>query len=159
MLLDIKRTVLKVQLRRMISLLMVCAIIIIIILTGNRNNELLGMNKYSWSLVVGLIYILVLTIEGMLEMNYIYFSDERENIIFRYFSMSIFNRKKNSIEIPKEAFAGYEILESLNGYKKKIILKQRLKTSVVKYPAVCLNSLTNEQRNALVMCLDKHVKK
>jgi hypothetical protein len=158
MLIDIKRTVIKTQLRRLITLIAVTLIMLMIVLLGGRQNDFLGINRYQWGLIVGLIYILSLMIEGALELNYIYFSDDEDMIIFRYFSMSVFNKKKNSIEIPKDKFGGYKIVESLGGFKKQIILYQQLKKEKAKYRPVSITSLKGDELKILTTSLDKYSK-
>jgi hypothetical protein len=96
-------------------------------------------------------------VEGALELNYIYFSDDEDHIIFRYFSMSVFSRKKNSIEIPKDKFGGYKIISSMGGFKKQIILYQQLKKEKAKYRPVSISGMTKEQITLLTKALDKHM--
>jgi hypothetical protein len=130
---------------------------LMIVLLGSLQNDFLGINKYQWGLIVGLIYIISLMVEGVLELNYIYFSDDEELIIFRYFSMSVFSRKKNSIEIPKDKFGGYKIVESFGGFKKQIILYQQLKKEKAKYLPVSITGMNKEQITLLTNALDKHM--
>ena len=127
MVIDIKRTVIKTQIRRMITLISFTVIILVVVLVFNLQNTILGMNKYQWGLIIGLLYFLSIIIESVLDLNYIYFSDSDDHIILRYFSMSIFNKKKHSIEIPKDVFGGYQLVSSLKGLKHKIILMEKVK--------------------------------
>lgn len=157
MVIDIKRTVIRTQLRRFITLIVVTLIMLMIVLLGNLQNDFLGINKYQWGLIVGLIYIISLMVEGALELNYIYFSDDEDLIIFRYFSMSVFSRKKNSIEIPKDKFGGYKIVSSMGGFKKQIILYQQLKKEKAKYRPVSITGMNKEQITLLTNALDKHM--
>lgn len=154
MVIDIKRTVIRTQLRRLITLLLITLIILIIIFLGNLQNEFLGINKYQWGSIVFIVYLISLIVEGILELNYIYFSDEEGAIIFRYFSMSLFSRKKNSIEIPIDRFGGYEIIESYGGLKKQIIFYHKTKKGTAKYRPVSITSLNSEQFNLLKKTLD-----
>jgi hypothetical protein len=131
-------------------------VIVIVILVGSLRKDFLGLNKYIWALLIGCVYILVLISEAFLELNYIYFSDDTELIILRFFSMSIFSRKKNSIEIPKKVFRGYEIRKALFGLKKKIVLFQRLKDKDVRYPAVSLSGLNSKEFELLIKVLDRY---
>lgn len=158
MVIDINRTVYKTQIRRFITLFTCAIAIITVVLVGDRNNTVLGLNKYSWALIIGLIYIIALVLESLLELNYVYFSDEKDDLVLRYFSMSVFNRKKNSIEIPKDAFAGYEFTRSLMGYKKSIKLIQRFKREDAKYPMVSLSGLNEKEFELLLSTLDKYKK-
>ena len=156
MIIDIRRTVIRTQLRRFITLILITLIMLMVMLLGSLQNDFLGINKYQWGLIIGAIYIISLIIEGMFELNYIYFSDEEGKIIFRYFSMSVFSRKKNSIEIPIERFGGYKIVESLGGFKKQIIFYHKLKKEKAKYLPVSITSLSKEQLATLKKTLDRY---
>jgi hypothetical protein len=156
MVIDIQRTVIKTQLRRFLTLIILAVFIIVVLLTGDRSKVILGMNKYSWALIIGLIYVVILVAESYLELNYVYFSDEGSNLILRYFSMSVMNRKKNSIEIPKDAFAGYEYQRSLWGFKKNIRLFQRFKRENARYPSVSLSGMSDKEVKLLLKTLDKY---
>lgn len=156
MIIDIQRTVIKTQLRRFLTLIAFMAVAATIILIGSLGDNFLGISKYRWALIVMGIYVLSLIVEAFFELNYIYFSDEDDKIILRYFSMSMFNRQKNSIEIPKKVFSGYEIKKSIFGLKKKIVLLQRLKDRDVKYPAVSLTGLNADELQLLTKILDRH---
>lgn len=156
MVIDIKRTVIKTQIRRMITLISFTVIILVVVLVFNLQNTILGMNKYQWGLIIGLLYFLSIIIESVLDLNYIYFSDSDDHIILRYFSMSIFNKKKHSIEIPKDVFGGYQLVSSLKGLKHKIILMEKVKDKTAKYMPVSLSSLNKKQLKQLITTLDKY---
>jgi hypothetical protein len=156
MVIDIQRTVIKTQLRRFLTLIAFMIVAAAIILIGSLMENFLGITKYRWALIVAGIYIISIIIEALFELNYIYFSDEDDLIVLRYFSMSMFNRQKNSIEIPKKVFRGYQIEKSFFGLKKKIVLLQRLKDRDVKYPAVSVTGLNANEFQLLIKTLDKY---
>jgi hypothetical protein len=156
MTIDIQRTVIKTQLRRFITIIVFTLMIVIIILGGDRRNDFLGMDKYEWAMIAGAVYLLISIAESILELNYIYFSNEGDKIVLRYFSMSFFNKKKNSIEIARERFRGYILKKSLGGLKKKIILIQLIKNVDAKYPPVSLSALNKEQLSGLLTALDRY---
>ena len=156
MVIDIQRTVIKTQLRRFLTLIAFMIVASAIILIGSLMENFLGITKYRWALIVAGIYIISIIVEALFELNYIYFSDEDDLIVLRYFSMSMFNRQKNSIEIPKKVFRGYQIEKSFFGLKKKIVLLQRLKDRDVKYPAVSVTGLNANEFQLLIKTLDKY---
>jgi len=156
MTIDIQRTVIKTQLRRFITIILFTVIVLIIILGGSLRNDFLGINKYQWALIAGAVYLIAILAESMLDLNYIYFSDNDNKILLRYFSMSFLNKKKNSIEIPIDRFSDYILTKSLGGLKKKIILVQRIKNVDAKYPAVSLSALNKEQLDSLLAALAKY---
>ncbi|MGD2035482.1 MAG: hypothetical protein PVF73_10525 [Bacteroidales bacterium] len=156
MVIDIKRTVIRTQLRRLITIILFTLIILLVVLTGNVQNTFIGINKYQWALILALVYSISIIFESALEMNYIYFADKDDIIMLRYFSMSLFSKKKNSIEIPKKAFGGYQLIISLWGMKKRIILYHKIKDKEAKYPPVSISSLNKKQINQLTLTLDKY---
>lgn len=156
MTIDTSRTVIKVQLRRFLTLVAFICIVLAVMLLGNLQKEFFGLNKYHWALIVALIYAISLLVESWLELNYIYFSDEKDIIMLRFFSMSLLSKKKKSIEIPKNVFSGYQVQNKIFGLKKKIILKQLLKNTVVKYPPVSLTGLKLEEYKLLLKTLDTY---
>jgi hypothetical protein len=156
MIIDLQRTVIKTQLRRFITLIVFVIIIIFILLTGDQRVTKFGLNKYHWAIVVAALYFGSSLIESVLNFNYIYYSDDGDLIILRYFSMSFFNNKKNLIQIPKEHFLGYKIFDAYNGYKKTLILYQDFNGKEAKYPAVNISALSREQRDTIFKSLDRY---
>jgi hypothetical protein len=156
MTLDTQRNVIKNQLRRLITIIIYAFFLTLLMLVKNRRTEFLGINPYQWSLILTMVFVILFMLESLLNLNYIYFSDDDDRIVFRYFSMSFLNKKKNSIEIPKDRFRGYILEKSLLGFKKKIILMQRVKDIDAKYPAVSISALNKNQTARLIKALDKY---
>ena len=153
MVIDLQRKVIKVQLRRFISLILFLLIEISLWFII-RTDVILGINKKIILLTLLIGFIAYRVIEHLLEYNYIYYSDKDDKIIFRYFSMSYFSKQKKSIEIPKTQFGGYEIEESLMGYKKNIILVHKIGQKEAKYPSVSISSLSKEEFGKITKSLD-----
>ncbi len=156
---DKKKRVITIQLRRMITLMVFFLAIVIIMLSFNRNIPFLGLKKYNWVVVLTCIYIVSLVLESLLEFNYIYFSDDKNKLTLRYFSLGYFNRKKTSVEIPIQEFVDFEVKEYLWGFKQKIVLQRIYKNQIAKYPAVSISILNKEERNNLILALDHYKQK
>lgn len=60
-----------------------------------------------------------------------------------------------AIEIPKSQFVKYEIKKSNLGLRTSIILYQRTKKGIAKYPPVAINTLTKSERRDMFDALDK----
>jgi len=159
MIIDTQQKVFKTHLRRMITLLSFVIIVLAVILIGKLPYKVLGFNKYQWAIVISVIYILVLVLEGVFELNYFYFSDDKDTLTFRYFSLGYFNTRKSSIEIPKSEFLTYDIKEYLGGRKTKIILHRSVKSNDAKYSPVCLSILSEKELEQLKTILDRYKKK
>jgi hypothetical protein len=107
---------------------------------------LLGMSDTAWTVILVIAYILVVFLPMLRNYQFIYFSDEGENIIFRYFESGIFGGRKNSVEIDKKSFAGYKTESSFLGLKQSIILFQKFREGVAKYPPIYISALTRKQK-------------
>ena len=111
---------------------------------------MLNIDKVSLTVIIVGLYILTIIFNVIRDFNYIYFSDDSEKIVFRYFSLSIFTQKKSSIEIPKSSFAGYKIERSLIGLIEKIVLLQQLERKIARYPSVSITA-TNSGRDRTII--------
>ena len=157
MIIDLRKSVIRTYLRRFILMIVFATLVIVSMLGLSLQKSYLGMTKYHLALIIGIIYVCIAVFEFVLELYYIYFSDEGENIILRFFSTGYMNKKKQVIQIPKKLFTNYEIEESMFGLKKKLILKQQLKTNEVKYPPVSVSLMNNKQLQLLRDALDKYI--
>jgi hypothetical protein len=115
---------------------------------------LLGMSDTAWTLILVGIYLLVAFLPMFLNYQFISFSDDGENIVFRYFTSGIVGGRKNSIEINKKSFSGYKIESRLFGLIQSIILFQQFKEGVAKYPPVYISALTREERAKVLRSLN-----
>ncbi len=159
MTIDLKRTVIKKKLRSFYTAIIVILLIVVFLFTNIYSDEIFKIDKYILLIFVVAVYILIIIFNVIRDYNYIYYSDEGDRIVFRYFSLSIFTQKKSSIEIPKYTFNGYKLEKSFAGLKEKLVLLQQLKNNVARYPAVSITSLTSKQKASLVNSLNKYSKR
>lgn len=115
---------------------------------------LLGLSIEAWTFIVLFLYVLITFYPALLRYRYIYFSDDGPSIILRFYSAGTFKGKRNSYEIPKGEFAGYELQNYTPGLKM-IIIKRKVDRKVVKYPPVHLGSLKSKELNIIKESLDK----
>lgn len=121
--------------------------------------EFLGIARVYWVIAVCLIFVFYFGYHLILNINYIYFTDQGNRIILRYFSNRPFNQAKNSIEIDKKTFVKFETQDYLFGLKTELTLYQNLNQTIAKYPIVSLSGLTKEQKRKLIITLQKYTKK
>ncbi|UCH14173.1 MAG: hypothetical protein JSV22_13855 [Bacteroidales bacterium] len=156
MIIDIRRTVIKKKLRSFFTTIAVILIIVLLLFTNVYKEEMLNVNKTLLTVIIAGLYILTIIFNVIRDFNYIYYNDDSEKIVFRYFSLSIFTQKKSSIEIPKSSFAGYKIEKSLIGLIEKIVLLQQLERKIARYPAVSITALNSQQKKNLIDSLNKY---
>lgn len=117
---------------------------------------LLGIEDGIWTLVIVGIWVIVAFLPMILNYQFIYFSDDGENIIFRYFNAGIVGGRKNSVEINKRAFAGYNTESRFFGLNRSIILFQQVGQKKAKYPPVYISALSGEQRKKMLHALSQY---
>jgi hypothetical protein len=159
MIIDIRRTVIKKKLRSFFMTIAVILIIVLVLFTNLYDEDAINISKVLMTVIIIAVYLLFILFNILRDFNYIYFNDEGDKLVLRYFSLSIFTQKKSSIEIPKRSFAGYKIEKSVAGLKERLILLQQLENRIAKYPAVSITSLTSKQKSDIVNSLDRFSKR
>jgi hypothetical protein len=115
---------------------------------------LFGMSDTVWTAILIAIWVILAFLPMILNYQYISYSDEGENIIFRYFTSGIVGGKKNSIEISKISFSGYKIETRLFGLIQSITLFQKFQEGVAKYPPVYISALNPEEKSKVIKSLN-----
>ncbi len=82
-------------------------------------------------------------------------SDESGKITLRYLTLGPFGSKRRSIEIPVKDFLNYQIITSMYGYKKDIILFRHTPKGTAKYPPVSISAFNKQE----IMEVEKMLKK
>ena len=118
---------------------------------------LLGLNDTAWIIILVAIYLVIAFMPMILNYQFVFFSDEGENIVFRYFTAGIVGGKKNSVEINKRAFKGYKTESKYFGLVRSVILFQKIGEGIAKYPPVYISALNHDQRTKLFAALSKYV--
>jgi hypothetical protein len=117
---------------------------------------ILGLSDTVCTLIlVGIWFILTFT-PMFLSYQFVFFSDDGEKIILRYFNAGFISGKKNSVEIDKKSFSGYKIENSFFGLIQNITLFQKFKEGVAKYPPVYISALSPEERAKVVRSLNQY---
>jgi len=155
MILDIKRTILRKNLANLITTLVMLIALVVLLFVPFNSDLIKGLSNNMLAIFVAVAYIINAFYNSFRNYNYIYFNDESDKLVLRYFSPSLFTSKKNSIEIPKKEFAGYELQSFFMRYREKLILKRRTGKGIANYPAVSVTALSEAERYALLFALSQ----
>jgi hypothetical protein len=117
---------------------------------------LLGFNEAVWVGSLSVIYFLIAYYPTILKYNFIYFSDDGQSIILRYYSTGIFKGKRNSVEIPKGSYAGYTKGNRLPFMIPYIVLLEKRKGITASYPPVYLSALSRNERRKMFRTLETY---
>ncbi len=159
MIIDNQRTIIKLKLRKLFYAIAASIIIIILLTTNIIKTEYLGLTKGNWAIIAGALYVLYYIYQSFLDPYYIYFSDEGEKIILRYYQSSSFNSTKNAIEIPKNQLYKFDIQKKIINQKEILILFQNTPKGIFKYPPVCISALNSNEKEILKETLKKYLQK
>lgn len=116
----------------------------------------LGLSDTIWTVVLAAAWLILILIPLILNYQFVFFSDDTEKIIIRYFNAGIAGGKKNSVEIDKRAFAGYKTDTRFFGLITSLTLFQKFNEGVAKYPPVYISALNKEEKERLFKVLGSY---
>ena len=151
---DNSRTIISLRIKLFGATIVFLAYIILTYAAKLIKFPLFGMSDTVWTLILVAIYLFVAFLPMLLNYQFIFYSDEGENIVFRYFTSGIVGGKKNSVEINKKTFSGYNIESRFFGLIQSITLFQKFNEGVAKYPAVYISALTREEKAKVLRSLN-----
>jgi hypothetical protein len=155
MIIDIKKTILSKNLGKFISLIVLALVITGLLFLPTRGDLIKGLSNNLLAIFIAIAYVIYAFYESFRNYNYIYFSDESDKIVLRYFSPALFTTKKNSIEIPKKEFAGYVLDSFFMRYREKITILRKTGKGIAKYPPVSITALSATERHNLLFVLGR----
>jgi len=155
---DNKKTTIRIYLWKMAMAIFFAVLIVFFLATDWFNKPFLGLERSHLILVAACLYLIITIFIFLLDLNYFYFSDDTDRIILRYYPIRPIGSKKRSVEIPKIALANYKIKRSFLNLKRSLILYQKVKKNVAKYPSIGITSLSKAEREQLEKQLNKYIR-
>lgn len=146
MVIDTKYRMIKIKLVFMIAGMIALVVIGFLMFT----DYLRGPVPAITLITVYLLFFIFLIIK---KYNYIYFTDEGGKYILRYFNFIPTVLIQKSIEIPKDAFVKYVVKKSAYGMREELVLFEKTKRGVAKYPDVSISILNDEEKQQLLNSL------
>jgi predicted membrane protein len=153
---DNSKTIINLRITFFLATILLLAYIALTYVARLIKFPLLGMSDTVWTLILVFIWFVLTFTPMFLNYQFIFFSDEGEKIIFRYFSTGLISGKKNSVEINKRTFSGYKIESRFFGLIQSMTLFQRFNEGVAKYPPVYISALSKEEKAKLIMTLKSY---
>ena len=157
MILDNRNIVLRLNVRRYLTLLVFLVLMGLILLVDIIEKPFLGMNKSFYVLIICAIYIAYVIISYLRNYNFFSYNDEGEKLIFRFVSLRPFDNKKQAIEIQKKIFSGYKIDKSVFSFNQNLILTVKTKRGVANYPSISITALSSKHKDLLKNSLNQIV--
>jgi hypothetical protein len=154
MIIDIEKTIIQKTKGKFIALVLLVLVICALLFIPFRKDLIKSLDNNFLAIFFALAYIIYTFYETFRNYNYIYFNDESDKIVLRYFPPAMFTSKKNSIEIPRKEFAGYKLNSFFLRYRESIVLMRNSPKGLAKYPPVSITALSNEERLSLLKSLN-----
>ena len=108
------------------------------------------------TVIISVLYLTSVLWPVIFQYKYIFFSDDGNSIILRWYSVGLISGESKSIEIPKNVFAGYEINKKNFGFYKYIVLYQTFQNRRAGYPPVTITALGIQQIKKITDSLDSY---
>ncbi len=150
MIIENSKTAIRIRLRVFFATIIVVALIAIIYTTRILINPVWGLNKTQWSFIIVGVFVLLLILNYLRDFHYIYFSDNGDKIVFRFYSMKIFAGKKHTIEMYKKDFVKFQTSSVLFKMRDYLIVYQKLKKGIAKYPPISITGLSKKDKAKLI---------
>lgn len=115
-----------------------------------------GIQESTATIVLASLYLVIIFMPLMLRKMYIYFSDDGENIVVKYFFAGMIAGKKNSIIINKQTFAGYKTEKGFLGLFPTLEISQRVRNGIAKYPPISISSLKRREKEKIFNSLNSY---
>lgn len=154
MILNNSKSVINLKIARRASLIIFLAYLLVVYAARIIRFPLLGIDKTALTIMISAIFLIIMIVPQIFNYQYIYFCDEGESIIFRYYSAGLVPGKKNSVEINKRSFSGFTIDKKFLGLVESITLYQRLREGIAKYPPIYLTALKRADKARIIRSLN-----
>jgi hypothetical protein len=158
MVLQNKKRIISLRLRQLVVTISLIAVLGILFTTTWIKTPIAGFERSQIAIFFTVLYVLFVVYHLLLNLNYIFFSDEGPRIILRYYSVRPFSSGTHSVEIPKSDFIRYEVRRRLL-FRHELILFVQFKKGIGKYPAISLSALSRVDRKRLLAGLDTYLKR
>ncbi|HUX58377.1 MAG TPA: hypothetical protein VMV77_15510 [Bacteroidales bacterium] len=151
---DNSKTIISLRIKLFGATIVFLAYVVLTYVAKMIKYPLWGMSDTAWTVILVGIYLFIAFLPMYLNYQFIFFSDEGEVIVFRYFTAGIVGGKKNSVEINKKSFSGYKIESRFFGLIQSITLSQQFKEGVAKYPPIYISALSREEKAKIIKSLN-----
>ncbi len=154
---DNSKTIIKLRLRLFIATLVMLVYFYVVYFGKQLRFPVFGIEEFGATLTLITIYVLIAFLPLLLRYKYIYYSDDGNSIILRYYSVGLFSGKKNSVEIPKKNFTGYKTKRHFPGLIISLQLFCFLGNKKAGYPPIYISSLSKPEREKIMNSLNTYI--
>ncbi|MGD0341370.1 MAG: hypothetical protein ABSA76_06660 [Bacteroidales bacterium] len=153
---DNSKTIISIRIKLFFATIILLGWVGVVYVAKLIKSPILGLDDSIWTLILVIIWLIIAFLPMILNYQFIFYSDDENDIVFRFFSAGIVGGKKNSVEINKGTFTGFKIESKYFGLSKSLILFQKLAQGVAKFPPIFISALTKDQQAKLIHALKQY---
>ena len=153
---DNSKTIINIRIKLFGATITFLAFIVLTYIAKMINYPLFGMSDTFWTVLFVGIYLVIVFLPMFLNYQFIFYSDDSDRIIIRYFTAGIVDGRKNSIEIDKRTLSGYKTKSRLFGLIQSIILFQKYNEKVAEYPKIYISALSRKERAKIIKSFNSY---
>jgi len=154
---DNRRNTYRIWLSRLVMTMVFALIILLLVFVSWFDNPDLPITKYHIVILISVVYLAINWLNYLKRPYVVSYNDQGEMLVVRYYPVSMFTSRKNSIEIPKQQFVKYELKPFLFKSQHYLILHQNFRGKVASYPRISLSAMEKEDREKMLQSLEKYV--
>ena len=155
------KTIVKMRIRIFTETILLIAYIIVVYFAELLKFPILGLSQTTVTIALVCIYFVLVFYPMALNYQYVFYSDEGDTIVFRYFMTGIVGGRKNSVEINKTSYTGFKTEKRFFGLMHSVTLFQQMREGVANYPPIFISNLTKQEKfkvlNSLLLHSPKEV--
>jgi hypothetical protein len=150
------KTIVKMRIRIFAETVLLIAYIIVVYFAELIRFPVLGISQTAMTVAIVCIYFILAFYPMALDYQYVFYSDDGDTIVFRYFMTGIAGGRKNSVEINKTSFTGFKTEKKFFGLKHSVILFQQTREGVANYSPIYISNLTKLEKSKVLNSLLLH---
>lgn len=156
--LDNSETVIKIQMQKRLLAVLVAVLIALNYTTNLWSfvDNLTGIPRGAFTVFVLSIFLGFYLYHLLRKSQFVSYSDDEAKVVVRFYSLNIFDTKKNSFEVPKNQMVGFRIKRSLLNLKHEVFITQSMGKRLAHYPPFSITALSPMERDKLLKSLQTY---
>jgi len=153
---DNQRNTYRIWLSRLVMTIVFAMLILVLVFVSWFDTLESGISKYHLMILISAVYLAINWFNYMKRPYFVSYSDQGDMLVVRYYPVSMFTSRKNSIEIPKQQFVKYELRPFFCKSQHYLILHQKFRGKVAAYPRISLSAMDKTDRDKMLKSLGSH---
>ncbi len=157
---DNSENVIKIQMQKRLLAVLTAILVALVYTTdiGIYFHKVTGIPRYALTILFVGLYFSFYIYHIIAASSFVFYSDEEGKVIIRFYQLNLFNTSKNSYEIPKSEFMGFQIQKKGLGVREEVVVFRKFQGNIVRYPPFSINALTVKEKSNFLKSLSSYSK-